>query len=156
MSPYTVQDYLVGPLLSQAEAAGEEQLEIVHPLVVGPNGMQVEDWTALEAVLCVQLCSVVRLVLLCSCATSQTLCFPLWLGSPPAACCPPLYRLHSRPTPSIIGGSPLHAALQQALCTATLNCNPTSPGGISFWCLERHHSRRGCPRRGYRSFSGTR
>ncbi|KAM0755188.1 hypothetical protein T439DRAFT_322245 [Meredithblackwellia eburnea MCA 4105] len=46
--PFKLTDYLVGRTLTDAEAAGEE-LEIVHPMVVGKSGMEVTDWVGMEA-----------------------------------------------------------------------------------------------------------
>lgn len=45
-------EFLVGNALLQAEQAGEP-LEIVHPFQNGPRGLQVVDWLATEALLCV-------------------------------------------------------------------------------------------------------
>lgn len=45
-----VDDYVVGHFFANAQQAGE-QLEIVEALTVGPLGLQVNDWVALEAIL---------------------------------------------------------------------------------------------------------
>lgn len=49
-----VTDYLAGPILTQAEAAGEA-LDIILPLSSGKHGFQVDDWMGLEALLFVLL-----------------------------------------------------------------------------------------------------
>ena len=48
--PPTVLDYLAGPILAQAEQAGEE-VDIILPLQTGKHGLQVNDWIGLEALL---------------------------------------------------------------------------------------------------------
>lgn len=48
--PYKITDYVVGKFLVEAEAAGEV-LEIIHPMIIGSSGLEVEDWTGLEAIM---------------------------------------------------------------------------------------------------------
>lgn len=52
VAPYKITDYLVGQPLMVAEAAGEE-LEVIHPMIVSRYGLEVVDWTGVEAILSV-------------------------------------------------------------------------------------------------------
>ena len=51
-APYKMTDYVVGQPFLDAEAAGDE-LEVVFPMTVTRLGLEVLDWTALEAILSV-------------------------------------------------------------------------------------------------------
>lgn len=50
VAPYKITDYVVGNAFAAAEAAGEE-LDVLTPMTVGPLGLEVNDWTGLEAIM---------------------------------------------------------------------------------------------------------
>ncbi|KAL8281512.1 hypothetical protein RQP46_006196 [Phenoliferia psychrophenolica] len=50
VAPFKMTDYVVGPYFDAALAQGDE-LEVIDPMTFGRYGLEVHDWTALEAIL---------------------------------------------------------------------------------------------------------